>query len=178
MYAVIESGGKQYRVEEGDVLRLDKLDAAVGNKVSFDRVLMLGEGEAIKLAADAAKTSVTAEVVEQGKGRKIVVFKKHRRKNYVRTQGHRQSFTAVRIVKIGEAKAAAKTTAKTEVKAAETKAKAAAAPKKDAVTAKKAPAATKTAAPKKATAAKTAAPKKAAKAPASKSAKPSAGKKE
>ncbi|MDX8412299.1 MAG: 50S ribosomal protein L21, partial [Mariprofundaceae bacterium] len=68
MYAVIESGGKQYRVEEGDILRLDKLDTEVGKKLSFDRVLMIGEGEAIKLAADAAKANVTAEVVEQGKG--------------------------------------------------------------------------------------------------------------
>ena len=118
MYAVIESGGKQYRVEEGDILRLDKLDTEVGKKLSFDRVLMIGEGEAIKLAADAAKANVTAEVVEQGKGKKIVVFKKHRRKNYVRTQGHRQAFTAVRIIKIGEAKAVAtKSAAKPAVKA-------------------------------------------------------------
>jgi len=105
MYAVIESGGKQYRVEEGDILRLDKLDTEVGKKLSFDRVLMIGEGEAIKLAADAAKASVTAEVVEQGKGKKIIVFKKRRRKNYVRTQGHRQAFTAVKIIRIGEARA-------------------------------------------------------------------------
>jgi len=143
MYAVIESGGKQYRVEEGDVLRLDKLEAEVGKKVSFDRVLMLGEGEAIKLAADAAKANVTAEVVEQGKGKKIVVFKKHRRKNYVRTQGHRQAFTSVRIIKIGGAKAAAaKPAAKAAVKAEPAKA---AAPKA---------AAAKKAAPKKAAAPK------------------------
>jgi large subunit ribosomal protein L21 len=141
MYAVIESGGKQYRVEEGDILRLDKLDTEVGKKLSFDRVLMVGEGEAIKLAADAAKANVTAEIVEQGKGKKIVVFKKHRRKNYVRTQGHRQAFTAVRIIKIGEAKAvAAKPAAKAEAKPEGAKSTAAKTAKK---TEAKSPSATK-----------------------------------
>ena len=173
MYAVIESGGKQYRVQEGDILRLDKLDTEVGKKVSFDRVLMVGAGEAVKMAAGAAKASVTAEVVEQGKGKKIVVFKKRRRKNYVKTQGHRQAFTAVRIIKIGEAKAAAKTAEKAEAKPDKAKAKTPA-PK---AAVKKESAPKKAAAPKK-TAAPKATVKKDTKASGSKAAKVPAGKKE
>jgi len=102
MYAVIKTGGKQYRVQEGDVLRVEKLDAETGKEITFDNVLMLGEGESIKAGADAASASVTAVVTESGRGQKIVVFKKRRRKNYRLTQGHRQSFTSVRIEKIKE----------------------------------------------------------------------------
>ena len=100
MYAVIKTGGKQYRVEEGDTLRVEKLDAEAGKKVTFDDVLLVGEGESIKAGDDAAKAKVTAVVTENGRDKKIVVFKKRRRKNYRLTQGHRQSFTAVRIEKI------------------------------------------------------------------------------
>lgn len=102
MYAVIKTGGKQYRVQEGDVLRVEKLDVETGKKVKFDDVLMVGEGESIKAGEDAAKASVTGVVTEAGRGEKIVVFKKRRRKNYRLTQGHRQSFTSVRIEKIKE----------------------------------------------------------------------------
>jgi len=102
MYAVIKTGGKQYRVQEGDVLRVEKLDAETGKEIKFDDVLMVGEGESIKAGADVAKATVTGVVTESGRGQKIVVFKKRRRKNYRLTQGHRQSFTSVRIDSIKE----------------------------------------------------------------------------
>jgi len=100
MYAVIKTGGKQYRVQEGDILRVEKLDTEAGNKVTFDDVLMVGEGESIKAGADTAKATVTGVVTESGRGQKIVVFKKRRRKNYRLTQGHRQGYSSVRIEKI------------------------------------------------------------------------------
>jgi len=108
MYAVIRTGGKQYRVEEGDTLRIEKLDAEVGKKVTFDDVLLFGEGDAIKVGGDAAKAKVTAVVTDQGRDKKIVIFKKRRRKNYRLTKGHRQDFTAVQIEKISKPRAAAK----------------------------------------------------------------------
>lgn len=97
MYAVIKTGGKQYRVQEGDILRVEKLDAEAGSAVTFDDVLMVGGGEAVKTGDDVAAASVSATVTATGRGQKIVVFKKRRRKNYRLTQGHRQSFTSVRI---------------------------------------------------------------------------------
>ncbi len=100
MYAVIKTGGKQYRVQEGDILRVEKLDTEAGNEITFDDVLMVGEGAAIKAGADAAQATVTGVVTESGRGQKIVVFKKRRRKNYRLTQGHRQSYSSVRIEKI------------------------------------------------------------------------------
>ena len=153
MYAVIKTGGKQYRVQEGDVLRVATLDAEAGKKVSFDNVLLIGEGEAIKVGADA-KGSVAAEVVSHGLGKKVEIFKKRRRKHSQLTQGHRQAYTEVRITKIGAAakKAAPKKAeaAREEVKAEKPAAKKAApakaAPKKEA--AAKKPAAKKTTAKK------------------------------
>jgi len=106
MYAVIQTGGKQYRVQEGDVLRVASLGTEAGKKVSFDHVLLIGEGSAIKVGADAAMSSVAAEVLEHGRGKKVEIFKKRRRKHSQRTQGHRQGYTSVRITKIGAAKAA------------------------------------------------------------------------
>ncbi len=102
MYAVIKTGGKQYRVQEGDILRIEKLDAEKGNEITFDDVLMIGEGADIKAGSEAASASVTGTVTDAGRGQKIVVFKKRRRKNYRLTQGHRQSFTSVRIESIKE----------------------------------------------------------------------------
>jgi len=102
MYAVIKTGGKQYRVQEGDHLRVEKLDAEIGSEITFDDVLMVGEGAAIKAGSEASGASVTAVVTESGRGQKIVVFKKRRRKNYRLTKGHRQSFTALRITSIKE----------------------------------------------------------------------------
>ncbi len=101
MYAVIKTGGKQYRVAEGDVVRVEKLNADVGSEITFDEVLMVGEGAKIKAGKDAAKAKVKGVVTEAGRGQKVVIFKKRRRKNYRLTKGHRQSFTAVRIAKIG-----------------------------------------------------------------------------
>lgn len=108
MYAVIRTGGKQYRVEEGDTLRVEKLDAEVGKKITLDQVLLFGEGDGIKFAADAAKAKVTAVVIDQGRDKKIEIFKKRRRKHSRWSRGHRQSFTTLRIEKISKPRAAAK----------------------------------------------------------------------
>ena len=110
MYAVIESGGKQHRVEEGEILRLEKLDAAAGDKLKFDKILLVGEGESVKIGKPYVKGSqVTAEVVKEGRGGKIKIVKFHRRKHYKRQQGHRQWFTEVKIIGIkAETKAKAK----------------------------------------------------------------------
>lgn len=97
MYAVIKTGGKQYRVAAGDVIKVEKLDGDIGASVDFDQVLMVG-GDDAKVGTplvDGAK--VTAEVLEQGKGDKVLIFKKKRRKNYRRTRGHRQHETVLRI---------------------------------------------------------------------------------
>ncbi len=99
MYAVIRTGGKQYRVQEGDTLRVEKLAAEVGEEVVFDDVLMVGEGEAIQLGSDAG--NIKAVITEQGRDKKVVIFKKRRRKNYRLTKGHRQSYTTVKIGAIG-----------------------------------------------------------------------------
>jgi large subunit ribosomal protein L21 len=101
MFAVIESGGKQHRVEEGEVLRLEKLAAGPGDTVTFDRVLMIAEGDDIKVGTPfVAGGEVTAEVVGEGRGDKVTVIKFKRRKNYHRKQGHRQSYTEVRVTGI------------------------------------------------------------------------------
>jgi large subunit ribosomal protein L21 len=110
MYAVIKTGGKQYRVREGDTLRVEKLAGEAGAKVQFDQVLMVGEGDDVKVGTPfVSGTAVSATVVSQGRGDKIKVVKFKRRKNYLRQKGHRQAFTEVEITKIG---AAAKTAAK------------------------------------------------------------------
>ncbi len=101
MYAIIQTGGKQYKVAEGDVVRVEKLAAAEGETVEFDRVLtVVKEGEVIvgKPVVEGAK--VTAKVVAQGKDKKILVFKYKAKSNYRRRQGHRQPFTKVVIEKI------------------------------------------------------------------------------
>jgi large subunit ribosomal protein L21 len=101
MYAVIQTGGKQYRVKSGEQLKVEALAAEVGAAVSFDRVLMLGEGDGIKIGAPfVAGAQVKATVVAQGRGEKLRIFKMRRRKHYAKTQGHRQSFTEVRIDEI------------------------------------------------------------------------------
>ncbi|MGI9510813.1 MAG: 50S ribosomal protein L21 [Geminicoccaceae bacterium] len=101
MYAVIKTGGKQYRVAAGDVIKVEKLDGEVGASVDFDQVLMVGGDDGAKVGTpliDGAK--VSAEVLEQGKGDKVLIFKKKRRKNYRRTRGHRQHQTVLRISNI------------------------------------------------------------------------------
>ena len=101
MYAVIQTGGKQYRVKSGEQVKVESLAAEVGASVSFDRVLMLGEGEGVKVGAPfVSGAAVKATVVAQGRGEKVRIFKMRRRKHYAKTQGHRQGFTEVRIDEI------------------------------------------------------------------------------
>ncbi len=100
MYAVIKTGGKQYKVEKGDKLRVEKLAGSVGDAVTFDQVLMVA-GEALKLGKPlVGGAKVEAKIVGQGLGKKLVVFKFRRRKNYRRKNGHRQPFTALEITNI------------------------------------------------------------------------------
>jgi large subunit ribosomal protein L21 len=101
MYAVVKSGGKQYKVSTGDVLRVEKLDVQVGDKITLDDVLLLSDGKNIQVEpADLAQAKVTARVTGHGRRRKIVVFKYKRRKRYRRKQGHRQWFTELAIENI------------------------------------------------------------------------------
>ncbi len=98
MYAVVSTGGKQYKVREGDTLRVEKLSGDVGDKVTFDNILMFSEDEEVKLGQPTLEgAAVQGHIVEQGKAKKIIVFKYKRRKRFRRKQGHRQQFTAVRI---------------------------------------------------------------------------------
>ena len=101
MFAVFVSGGKQHRVSEGEVVRLERLDGEPGAEVVFDRVLMVAEGENINVGKPYVEGGkVTAEVVEQARGDKIRVIKFKRRKDYLRRQGHRQYYTDVKITGI------------------------------------------------------------------------------
>ncbi len=107
MYAVIKTGGKQYRVQEGDVITIEKLNANVGDKVEFDEVLVLGEGADIKVGTpflDGVK--VFGTVTENGKGKKVIIFKYKSKKDYRKKQGHRQPYTMVEITGLGEDKPA------------------------------------------------------------------------
>ena len=98
MFAVFESGGKQHRVSEGEVVRLERLPTGVGESVAFDRVLMVARADDVAVGTPYVDgVSVTGEVVAQGRGRKIRVIKFKRRKNYLRRSGHRQHYTDVRI---------------------------------------------------------------------------------
>jgi len=98
MYAVISSGGKQYKVEQGETVRVEKLSGEIGVPVSFDKVLMISDGEKVQIGTPVLdKVAVQGHIVEQGKAKKIIVFKYKRRKRYRRKQGHRQSFTAIQI---------------------------------------------------------------------------------
>jgi large subunit ribosomal protein L21 len=100
MYAVIKTGGKQYRVSEGDRLRVEKLEGAVGDTVNFAEVLMLG-GEKVSIGAPLVSgAKVSAEIVGQGFGKKIIVFKMRRRKRYRRKNGHRQPYTELKVTGI------------------------------------------------------------------------------
>ncbi|MDN3521505.1 50S ribosomal protein L21 [Halomonas ramblicola] len=101
MYAVIKSGGKQYRVEEGQTLKLEKIEVPTGESVDFDQVLLVAEGDDVKVGAplvDGAK--VSAEVVSHGRGEKVRIIKFRRRKHHMKRQGHRQWFTEVKITGI------------------------------------------------------------------------------
>ena len=103
MFAVIRTGGKQYKVAKDDVISIERLDGDAGAKITFGEVMMLG-GDSPKHGAPLVSgASVTAEVVSQGKGEKVVAFKKRRRKNTHRKRGHRQHFTKVKITSISAA---------------------------------------------------------------------------
>ncbi len=99
MYAIIATGGKQYKVCEGDVLKVEKLDAQPGDTVTFDQVVAISDNE-LKVAGDVANSSVTASVIEQGRGRKVIVYKYKRKTGYHKKNGHRQAYTQVKIEKI------------------------------------------------------------------------------
>ena len=101
MYAVIKTGGKQYRVSEGDMLRVEKLDASAGDSVEFDQVLMVGEGEDVKIGAPFLEGGkVTATIRQHGRGKKVEIIKFRRRKHHMKRMGHRQDFTEVEITGI------------------------------------------------------------------------------
>ena len=100
MYAIIATGGKQYKVAEGDVLNVEKLGVEAGEKVTFDNVLAVRDDNAIKVAADVAGASVEATVVENGKAKKVIVYKYKRKTGYHKKNGHRQQYTKVQIDKI------------------------------------------------------------------------------
>ena len=100
MYAVIKTGGKQYRVSEGDRLRVEKLDGVEGDFVQLNEVLMLG-GEKVSIGSPLVPgASVSAQITAQGRGKKVIVFKMRRRKRYRRKNGHRQPFTELRVTNI------------------------------------------------------------------------------
>jgi len=101
MYAVIKTGGKQYKVAEGETLKIEKLELEPGNKVIFNEVLMVGDGENVQIGSPLVKkASVEAKVISQGKGKKINILKFKRRKHSMKQQGHRQLFTEIQIGKI------------------------------------------------------------------------------
>ena len=103
MYAVIEACGKQYKVSEGDVVFVEKLDVNEGEKVTFDKVLLLSDGDKVKVGTPTVKSAkVEATVVEHGKAKKILVYKYKAKKNERKTQGHRQPYTKIKIEKISQ----------------------------------------------------------------------------
>ena len=101
MYAVIKTGGKQYRVSEGETLKIEKLELEPGKKVTFNEVLMIADGENVQVGSPLVeKASVEAKVISQGKGKKVNILKFKRRKQSMKQQGHRQLFTEIKIAKI------------------------------------------------------------------------------
>ena len=136
MYAIIESCGKQYKVAEGDVVFFEKLEVEEGKKITFDNVVLVSNDKKIEVGAPYVKgVKVEGKVVAHGKGKKILVYKYKAKKNYRRTQGHRQPYTKVEITKIKTPaeKAEAKAEAKAEVKTAEKKTATKTATKKETV---------------------------------------------
>ena len=98
MYAIVNTGGKQYKIQQGDILRVEKIPGEVGSSVSFDKVLMFSDGENVSIGRPVLdNVSVKGHIIEQGKAKKIIVFKYKRRKRYRRKQGHRQQYTAIKI---------------------------------------------------------------------------------
>ena len=99
MYAIIVTGGKQYKVSEGDVIKVEKLDVEAGKKITFDQVIAVSN-DGLKVGADVAGATVTATVVGEGKGKKVIVYKYKRKTGYHKKNGHRQAYTQVKIEKI------------------------------------------------------------------------------
>ena len=99
MYAIIATGGKQYKVSEGDVINVEKLNVETGNTVTFDNVIAVSN-ESLKVGADVANATVSATVMEQGRGKKVIVYKYKRKTGYHKKNGHRQAYTQVKIDKI------------------------------------------------------------------------------
>ena len=98
MYAVIKTGGKQYRVAAGEKLKIEQIPAEVGAEITLDQILMVGEGESVKIGAPLVSgASVKATVLSQGRHDKVMIFKMRRRKHYQKHQGHRQNYTEIRI---------------------------------------------------------------------------------
>ncbi len=159
MFAVVKTGAKQYKVAKGDVIKVEKLDGEAGAKVTLDHVLMVGNEKGVEVGTPTVTGAVvTAEILEQSRAAKIIIFKKKRRQNYRRKNGHRQELTVLRVLEIGKGAAPKKAAPKKDAAKAEAKADAKAEEKP-----------VKKAAPKKAAAKKEAAPKKpAAKKPAAK----------
>ena len=103
MYAVIKTGGKQYRVAPGENIKIESLEADVGATIVLDQVLMVADGEAVKVGTPTvAGAKVSATVVAHGRGPKIRIFKMRRRKHYMKTQGHRQNYTEIRVDAINQ----------------------------------------------------------------------------
>ena len=100
MYAIIATGGKQYKVSEGDVIKVEKLDAKVGESFTFDQVLIVNDGEVKVGDPTVAGASVEASVVSEGRGKKVIVYRYKRKSGYHKKNGHRQSYTEVKIEKI------------------------------------------------------------------------------
>ena len=119
MYAIIETGGKQYRVQEGDVIVAEKLNLEVGAKVEFDRVLVCGEGTDLSVGTPYVDAKVYGQVVENGKGKKVIIFKYKAKKDYRKKQGHRQPFTTIQITGIGKDGSSTKAEVRTEKKSVE-----------------------------------------------------------
>ena len=105
MYAIVKTGGKQYKVAPGDKINIEKLDAQPGDQVELQAICIVDDGKVEADPAKAAKTKVTATVLEQFRGEKQLVFKFKKRKNYKKMQGHRQNLTRVKIESVGTAKA-------------------------------------------------------------------------
>jgi len=100
MYAVIRTGGKQYKVKEGEVLKIEKLPGEEGQAVTFNHVLFLSNEQDVKVGTPLLEASVEAEILRNARDKKVLVFKKKRRKGFAKKQGHRQAFTEVKILKI------------------------------------------------------------------------------
>ena len=159
MFAVIKTGGKQYKVAKDNIIKVEKLDGKAGQSINLDQVLMVGDGKEITVGAPLVEgASVQAEVLEQGRGDKIIVFKRKRRKDYRRTTGHRQDLTVLKVTNIAPTPGAKQKAApkKTAAKASPEPTAKAKKPAPKETEAKEAP---KTAAPKKAEAKAKTAPK-------------------